>query len=92
VELGDDCDSATAPALRTCLAGCLSEGFTDINVDMTDLEFIDSAGVRPLVWTGQQLRGRAGRLVVQNPPSWAQDLLAITGLTPFLPLDSGPPP
>ena len=84
-------DNVTAPALRSCLARCLSEGFTLITVDMRSLEFIDFAGIRPLVWTDQRLRSRRGRLVLQSPPSWAQEVLAVSGLTPFLSVDTQPP-
>ncbi len=77
-------DITSAPTLRTALTQCLAEGCTEVTVDMTDLEFIDSSGLGVLVWALKQLRTREGRLIVCNPPAIAQKVLGISGLSPHL--------
>lgn len=85
-------DITTAPALRTALTQCLAEGCTELTVDMTDLEFIDSSGLGVLVWALKQLRTREGRLVVRNAPAIAQKILGISGLSPYLDIVATDPP
>ena len=84
-------DITSAPALRSALTQCLAEGCTELTVDMTDLEFIDSSGLGVLVWALKQLRTREGRLVVRNPPAIAQKILGISGLSPYLDIVSSEP-
>ena len=86
VEASGEIDTATSPLLRSCLAECLYHGCTEITVDMSHLEFIDSSGIQVLVWTLKELRANDGRLIIRNPPSMAQRVLAISGITPYLTL------
>lgn len=84
VHTAGEIDITSAPILRSALTQCLAEGCTELTVDMTDLEFIDSSGLGVLVWALKQLRTRDGRLVIRNPPSIAQKILGISGLSPYL--------
>jgi anti-sigma B factor antagonist len=84
-------DITSAPTLRTALTQCLAEGCTELTVDMTDLEFIDSSGLGVLVWALKQLRTREGRLIVCNAPAIAQKVLGISGLSPYLDIVSREP-
>ena len=54
-----------------------------MTLDMTQLTFIDSSGLGVLVRVVKQLRADGGRLI-SNPPPIAQEVLGITGLTPYL--------
>jgi anti-anti-sigma factor len=87
VRVCGEIDQETAQALRSCLARCLLDGCTIITVDLAALEFIDSIGLRPLVWARQQLRNRSGQLIVQNAPSWTREIFVVGGLMPFHSLD-----
>ena len=84
VELAGDLDIVSAPALSSCLNDCLSEGCIEMTLDMTRLTFIDSSGLRVLVGVIKQLRSNGGRLILRNPPPIAQQVLGVTGLTPYL--------
>ncbi len=77
-------DTSTSPLLRSRLAECLHEGCTEITVDMSHLEFIDSSGIQVLVWLLRKLRALDGQLIIRNPPTMAEKVLAISGLTPYL--------
>jgi anti-sigma B factor antagonist len=91
VQVTGEIDMATTPALRACLAECLAEGFTRVTMDMTEMEFIDSSGLGVLVWALKELRAREGELVIKNPPSIAQKILGVSGLSPYLDIISGDP-
>jgi anti-sigma B factor antagonist len=84
VDVAGEIDLASAPALRSCLNECLSEGCTYLTLDMTELTFIDSSGLQVLVRVINHLRDNDGRMTLRNPPAIAQKILGITGLTPYL--------
>jgi anti-sigma B factor antagonist len=84
VETFGEIDISTSPILRSRVAECLSQGCSEITVDMSHLEFIDSSGIQVLVWLLKELRAVDGRLIIRHPPAIAEKVLAISGLTPYL--------
>jgi anti-sigma B factor antagonist len=91
LRVAGEIDMTTTPALRGCLTDCLAEGFTHVTLDMTDMEFIDSSGLGVLVWALKELRARDGDLTILNPPSIAQKILGVSGLSPYLEIVSDTP-
>ena len=71
-------DVGFAPLLRTRLLELMNAGKTDIVVDLSAVEFIDSTGLGVLIRALRQLRERGGdlRLVVNRP-----DVLRIFDIT-----------
>jgi anti-sigma B factor antagonist len=59
---------------------CLSEGCTEITLDLTEMTFIDSSGLGVLVSVISQLRRQDGRLILRNPPAIAEQVLHVSGL------------
>jgi anti-anti-sigma factor len=54
-------------------------------VDLSELEFCDSAGLRALLGAAREVEARAGRLVVAvEPDGVVGRLLELAGLTEFL--------
>lgn len=84
VEVSGEIDVASTPALRSYLNDCLSQGYTEITLDLTSMSFIDSSGLGVLVGVINQLRQQDGRLIIRNPPPIAVQVLRISGLTSFL--------
>ncbi len=91
VKVTGEIDMATTPALRSCLAECLAEGFSHVTMDMSEMEFIDSSGLGVLVWALKELRARDGELIIKDPPSIARKILGVSGLTPYLEIVTGEP-
>ena len=78
-------DLATGPALDRTIQRALSEApdATSLVLDLTDVTFIDSSGVKTLVRARRQLRGRdpvAGQLVVCNVQPPVHRILALLGI------------
>ena len=69
-------DMVGAPALEATLRA-LPAGATDVRLDLSQLSFIDSAGLKALL-TGHELMG--GRLTLKNPQPQLLRVLQITGL------------
>ncbi len=91
VAVSGEIDAASAPGLRSYLNERLSEGYTEVTLDLTDMTFIDSSGLGVVVGVINQLRRQEGRLIICNPPPIAVQVLRISGLTSFLEIVPGPP-
>jgi anti-anti-sigma factor len=74
-------DLATAPQLAQALAQARLEGATGIVVDLADVDFLDSAGVRVLV---EAARRSTGTLSVRGAQGWVAKVLDITGVQGYL--------
>jgi anti-sigma B factor antagonist len=84
IAVSGEIDIASAPALRSYLSERLSEGYTEITLDLTKMTFIDSSGLGVIVGVINRLRLEEGRLIICNPPPIAVQVLSVSGLTPSL--------
>ncbi|MGZ4269163.1 MAG: STAS domain-containing protein [Solirubrobacteraceae bacterium] len=82
VAVRGELDLATAPQLEQTLMEAIEEG-RDVVLDLRELEFMDSSGVRVLVVAHSRADGRFG-LVPAGPKSPVTKILAIAGLEPEL--------
>jgi anti-sigma B factor antagonist len=80
VGLTGELDLASAPHLRDCLATLAEEGVTQIVLDLTDLDFVDSTGLSVLVMDFQRTRAEGGWTRIRNPTPSVTRVLEITGL------------
>lgn len=75
-------DLATAPQLEEVVVSALEEGH-EVVLDLRELEFMDSSGVRVLVVAHTRSAGRFS-LIPAAPTSPVTKILAISGLEPEL--------
>jgi anti-anti-sigma factor len=73
-------DSNTAPELEAALIKLQGEGRTHIVLDLSEVEFLSSAGLRVMVSTMKNLRKGTGDLVVACPNPRAREVLRLAGL------------
>ena len=66
VAVSGELDLYAAPDTREALDGALDEGATEVVVDLTDVDFIDSSGLACIVNVARRLGESGGRLVVVN--------------------------
>jgi anti-anti-sigma factor len=81
-------DCATAPLLSEMLAG-LAEPGRVILVDLSDTEFIDCAGLAPLVAASEQQRQQGGDVILDAPTSPVSRVIERTGVDRFVTVASG---
>jgi anti-sigma B factor antagonist len=74
-----DLDMATASVMARQLSE-LVEGGTDVIVDLSELGFIDSSGLRTLMTANQQSEEQGRTLTLRRPTRNVTRVLAITGL------------
>ena len=75
-------DSSTAPQLTEALEGVTDSGRYKIVLDMTDLEYMSSAGFRALL-SSQRVckRYNRGEIVLVSVPERVQEALELAGFT-----------
>ena len=71
---------ATSPDLEEAVQG-LPENVSEITMDLTNLEYISSAGLRVLVSTQKLVTARNGNLVLEHPCDEVSEVFEMTGLS-----------
>ena len=74
-------DTNTAPVLNEDLTKSL-EGMNELVLDLKDLEYISSAGVRVLLSAYKTMNKRGG-MILKNLPEMVREVLSVTGLLDF---------
>ncbi|MCH3942214.1 MAG: STAS domain-containing protein [Atopobiaceae bacterium] len=79
-------DTTTAPQLEAELKNSL-EGVTSLVFDLSDLEYISSAGLRVLL-SAQKRMSKQGTMVVRNVREAVMDVFEVTGFSDVLTIES----
>lgn len=79
VTVRGEVDVVTAPQLRSFLFDAVA-GARHLVLDLSDLEFIDAAGLSVLVATQRRLARRGSKVVLRSPPAITRRVLQVTGL------------
>jgi anti-sigma B factor antagonist len=58
-------------------------------VDLSDIEFLASIGIRLLMLNAKSILGRGGRMVLINPSPEVRSVLEITGIPAIIPIYDG---
>ena len=74
-------DSATAPELETELKKLVEAEKTQIVLDLKDVEYMSSAGLRAMVSTLKAVKRVNGDLRLANPSPRVEEVLRLAGLT-----------
>ena len=73
-------DLATASDLEIAVRNALDDAPAGVLLDMAQLTFIDSSGLRALVALAKDAESRRTKLALRNLPRHAQRVLELTGL------------
>jgi len=85
VTLNGKLDISGAEKIALPLA-TLAGGKSGILLDMTEVSFLASIGIRHLVAASKALARRGGRLVLLNPNPMVTDVLTTSGVVELLPI------
>jgi anti-sigma B factor antagonist len=83
VKIAGDLDLYTAPEAAEALA-TLPAGARHVLADLTELSFVDSAGISTLLAAERRLRGRGGSLTLLVDDLRVLRVLEVTGLDRYL--------
>lgn len=76
----------TAPELEEAI-GSLASAVADVSIDLTDVEYVSSAGLRVLVGTEKLARSRGGQLRLLHPQDSVMEVFDMTGLSMVLTIE-----
>lgn len=85
VTLSGDLDSHTAPLLDEALTD-IGAG-ADVTIEMADVGFVDSSGLRVVIEAHRRHQEASSRLVLRAPSAAVARVVEITGLTSHLNID-----
>ena len=78
-------DTATSPELEAALQESL-DGIEDLVLDLSELVYMSSAGLRVLLIT-QKRMNRQGRMTVKNVNETIMEIFEVTGFTDILTIE-----
>lgn len=84
VVVAGDIDTATSGQLEAELARLVDAGARTVELDLAEVDFVDSWGLRVLIATSGQLAGLGGSLRVVAAGEQTQRLLTLTGMEDLL--------
>jgi anti-sigma B factor antagonist len=82
VKLSGDIDGSSAPAAQAAILPLAAPGCR-ILLDMTDVPYMSSAGLRMLLSTYRQVTSKNGMVVLVGLSENIQDTMAVTGFLKF---------
>ena len=81
-------DSATAPELESKLRALVEADKNQIVLDLKDVEYMSSAGLRAMVSTLKQVKRVNGDLRISSPSPRVEEVLRLAGLTSIFSIHS----
>ena len=78
-------DTTTAPELEQELKSSL-DGITDLTLDMTNLDYISSAGLRVLL-SAHKIMLKQGKMKVTNVSEIVREVFEVTGFSDILTIE-----
>lgn len=78
-------DTTTAPELEASLKESIEE-VTELIIDLTDLEYISSAGLRVLL-AAQKIMMKQGKMIVTHPNDVINEIFEVTGFRDILTIE-----
>jgi len=79
VSLKGKLDAVTAPEFDKKLEGLLSEGENNLIINLGELEYISSAGLRSILAFAKQLKANGGRMVLAELRGPVKEVFEISG-------------
>jgi anti-sigma B factor antagonist len=81
VDVGGRFDAASAPAVRDRLHQLIEEGHSRLLLNLSEMEFIDSAGLGALVSCLRRAAADGGDLRLAEVPAFCRSIFELTRLT-----------
>lgn len=76
-------DTSTAPSLDLSIKNA-SRGMKNLILDLKDVEYISSAGLRVILVAHKLMAGNGGRMAVRSPSPFCRQVLGATGMESIL--------
>lgn len=77
-------DTATSPDFEKEIKESVTDAVTSLDIDMKDLEYISSSGLRVLLSAQKMMNGKQGTLTILNPNEVVSEVFEVTGFSDIL--------
>jgi len=88
LKLNGSLDILGTGAIETKFSGCCSGDKVRAVVDLSEVSFLASIGIRLLMMTAKSINSRGGKMIIIKPTPEVQHVLEITGLPTIIPIYS----
>ncbi len=88
IKLGGKLDIIGTGEIETKFSGYCAGEKARVVVDLSEVDFLASIGIRLLVLTAKSIAGRGGKMALLNPIPEVQQVLEITGIPAIIPVYS----
>lgn len=92
LKLHGELDMATAPSLGRALNTALDAGPSLVALDVAELTFLDSTGLRVLITACRRAGGQGCTFVIRSPTRSVLKTLQLTGVDRLMVIEPAPPP
>ena len=72
-------DALTAPDFEKSLSECISQGESFLVINLTDLDYISSAGLRSILAIAKVLKAKGGKMIFASLKGTVKDVFKISG-------------
>lgn len=86
VSLKGRLDAVTSPVLEKDLTELMAGAENTLVVDLGDLDYISSAGLRVLLATTKKLKGKQGKLLLASLKNVVKEVFEISGFSAIIPI------
>ena len=86
VRASGELDLATAPAMCAVLEDACAPGPVEVVVELSELTFVDAAGLAALLHGAEVARRAGGQLLLASPSRMLRRMLHLLDLAPRLPV------
>jgi anti-sigma B factor antagonist len=88
IKLSGTLDITGTGQIETQFAGYCGGENARVVVDLSEVEFLASIGIRLLTLTAKSIASRGGKMVILNPQPDVQHVLEVTGIPAIIPMYS----
>jgi anti-sigma B factor antagonist len=92
LSVAGELDIATTPQLEEAVNKALADGATTVGVNLANLTFIDSSGLRMFLQLNEYAVAQGWRLLLRSPSEQVKTLLRVTGSDKELTIEQEHPP
>lgn len=89
IKLSGTLDIIGTGVIETKFAGYCSGENPRVVVDLSEVDFLASIGIRLLMLTAKSIASRSGKIVIISPIPDVQSVLEITGIPAIIPIYDG---
>lgn len=77
-------DGTTAAAAEKEILGLLVDGVSSITIDLSELDYVSSAGLRVMLVSAKAAKAKGGKVVLLSPKPAIMEVLTISGFDKIL--------